>query len=96
MTDIQPFTASKGWLANFLKRKNLVLRRITAKGRDLPKNFRALSLEYFSRNNSIFKKANYDRNLLMNMDETSVYVDFPSAYTYEECGVKRVKATTAA
>jgi hypothetical protein len=26
----------------------------------------------------------------MNMDETSVYVDFPSAYTYEECGVKRV------
>ena len=31
----------------------------------------------------------------MNMDETSVNVDFPSAYTYEECGVKRVKATTA-
>jgi hypothetical protein len=48
MTDIQPFTASKGWLANFLKRKNLVLRRITAKGRDLPKKFRALSLEYLS------------------------------------------------
>ena len=61
MTDIQPFTASKGWLANFLKRKNLVLRRITANGRDLPKNFRALSLEYFSRNNSIFKKANTSR-----------------------------------
>ena len=90
-----PFSASRGWLENFLKRKNLVLRRITAQGRDLPKNFRALSLEYFSRNNVIFKKANFDRNLLMNMDETSVYVDFPSAYTYEECGVKRVKATTA-
>jgi hypothetical protein len=27
----------------------------------LPKNFRALSLEYFSRNNSIFKKANTSR-----------------------------------
>ena len=29
------------------------------------------------------------------MDETSIYVDFPSTYTYEESGVKRVKATTA-
>ena len=29
------------------------------------------------------------------MDETSVYIDFPSTYTYEECGAKRVKAVTA-
>ena len=29
------------------------------------------------------------------MDETSIYIDFPSNYTYEECGVKRVKAVTA-
>jgi len=32
--------------------------------------------------------------LIMNMDETSVYVDFPSNYTYEEKGTKRVKAST--
>ena len=48
--DISPFCASNGWFENYLKRKCLVLRRITAKGRDLPKNFRAISLEYFSRN----------------------------------------------
>ena len=29
------------------------------------------------------------------MDETSIYIDFPASYTYEECGVKRVKAVTA-
>jgi hypothetical protein len=32
------FKASGGWLRNFLKRKNLVLRRITTTGRDLPTN----------------------------------------------------------
>ena len=97
MADIPRFCASNGWFENFLKRKNLVLQlsRITAKGRVLPKNFRAISLDYFSRNNEIFRKANFNRNLLMNMDQTSVYVDFPSTYTYEESGVKRVKATTA-
>ena len=32
------FIASNGWMSNFLIRKNLVLRRITSTGRDLPTN----------------------------------------------------------
>ena len=39
------FCASNGWFENFLGRKKLVLRRITAKGRDLPKKIRAVTLE---------------------------------------------------
>lgn len=30
----------------------------------------------------------------MNMDETTIYLDFPSNFTYESKGAKRVKATT--
>ena len=93
--DIPGFCASDGWLAKFLQRYNLVLRRITAKGRDLPKNIRAISLEWFAKCNYIFKKALLNRRLLLNMDETSIYIDFPANYTFEECGVKRVKAVTA-
>ncbi len=29
------------------------------------------------------------------MDETSIYLDFPSAYAYEKIGTRRVKASTA-
>jgi hypothetical protein len=31
------FKASNGWLTNFCKRRNLVIRRITTKGREAPK-----------------------------------------------------------
>ena len=52
------------------------------------------SFEYFSKFHEIFKKANYSRDLLMNMDETSVYEGFPSYHTYEECVGRRVIAIT--
>ena len=29
------------------------------------------------------------------MDETSIYLDFPSNYSYAKCGEKRIKANTA-
>ena len=77
------FCASNGLLDNFLQRFNLVLRRITAKDRDLPKNIRSISLEWFATCNELFKKALFNRRLLMNMDKTSIYIDFPSNYTYE-------------
>jgi hypothetical protein len=37
---VNEFKASNGWLPNFGKRRNLVLRRITTKGREAPKNAR--------------------------------------------------------
>ena len=89
------FKASAGWLENFLRRHNLVLRRITSSGRDLPTNCGVVIAAFFRSNIEIFRAAKFNRDLLMNMDETSVYVDFPPDCTYEEKGTKRVKAVTS-
>lgn len=32
------FKASRGWLYNFIKRKDFILRRVSSHGRDLPSN----------------------------------------------------------
>ena len=37
-TNFYQFKASNGWMINFLKRKKIVLRRVTTTGRDLPTN----------------------------------------------------------
>ena len=55
--NVKPFEASVGWLLNFLKRKKLVLRRISTTGRDLPVNIKALTLNFLSSNYEIFRKA---------------------------------------
>ncbi|CAF0967920.1 unnamed protein product [Brachionus calyciflorus] len=44
------FKASNGWFGNFCYRKNLVLRRITTSGRDLPKNSVEIIKQFFSEN----------------------------------------------
>ena len=42
------FTASKGWFGAFLKRRYLVLRRVTTTGRDLPENMNSLIASFFA------------------------------------------------
>lgn len=37
---------------------------------------------------------NYKPEEIINMDETSIYLDFPSNYTFSEKGAKKVKCTT--
>jgi hypothetical protein len=41
------FKASPGWLANFCKRKNIVMRRVTTSGRDLPHNYMNQIYDHF-------------------------------------------------
>ena len=36
----------------------------------------------------------YTNDQIINMDETSIYLDFPSNYTNERKGAKRVKSVT--
>lgn len=79
-----PFRASDGWLSNFLRRKNLTLRRITTTGRDLPHNSQAVIKEFIDNCNNLF--TNVNRAQIVNMDEIGVYLDIPSNYTYDYRG----------
>ena len=45
------FKASPGWLANFCKRKNIVMRRVTTSGRDLPHNYMNQIYDHFENAN---------------------------------------------
>ena len=71
------------------------MRRISTTGRDLPKNTFEILNEFVKDCSVSFQMQQLDRSKFINMDETSIYLDFPSSYTYEEKGARRVKATTA-
>jgi hypothetical protein len=78
------FKASIGWLLNFLKRNKWVLRRITTSGRDLPDNSIETILNFLVEMKQHFIDGKIDFDSIVNMDETSIYLDFPSNYTYEK------------
>jgi hypothetical protein len=77
------FFASEGWLRGFLRRKNYTLRRITTTGRDIPSDFLE-TIEEFHKECAFnfIDDDEFDPNALVNMDETSIYIDKPSNYTY--------------
>ena len=88
------FKGSNGWFRNFCKRKDLALRRITTKGREPPKDAVSTIKKFFSTCQNIVNTTSFDERTIINMDETSIYLDFPSNYTFEKKGSKRVPATT--
>lgn len=88
------FKASDGWKYNFLSRKNLVLRRITTTGRDLPRDALNTIRTFMNHCQVMRDMSNYSREIVLNADETTIYLDSPSNYTYDEKGQRRVKAAT--
>jgi transposase-like protein len=79
MKDDKSFTASRGWLMRFLQRKRLTLRRITTTGRAPPKNMRSIVQNFIM--GSVEKFKDQQRNSIFNMDETSIYLDYPSKHS---------------
>jgi len=64
----------------FLKRHNLVFRRITSGGKQLPINTKDINNFHFSCvNNRIGRK----RSEIFNWDETTIQLDAPGEYTYD-------------
>ena len=72
------------------------MRRISTTGRDLPKDTHVVCQKWLDEWLIKFR-VTLDRNasLIHNMDQTSIYLDFPAVYTYEKKGCRRVKAITA-
>jgi len=77
------FYASDGWLHGFLRRKNYTLRRITTTGRELPKDFLE-TINQFHQDCELnfIDDDEFDLDALLNMDETSIYLDKPSKYSF--------------
>jgi hypothetical protein len=76
-----------------LRRKNIVLRKVTTSGRELPANSPNVIKSFFKTCDKLIEDG-YTNNEIINMDVTSIYLDFPSSYTYERRGAKRVKCVT--
>jgi hypothetical protein len=71
--NLADFKASKGWFRRFLNRTGLSFRRITSSGRELPQDV-AKTCETFIQNCS---QSSADKKTILNMDETSIYLDSP-------------------
>ena len=54
------FSCSNGWFKGFLIRHNLVLRRITTAGRELPKNTKASIAIFFGKCMLTVNQENFD------------------------------------
>jgi hypothetical protein len=87
------FQASNGWLIRFLNRFNLVVRRISGSGRELPKDCHKEINAYLKSVNSLMK--GYAANAIISFDETSIYADMLGNYTYEQRGKKKVATTSS-
>jgi hypothetical protein len=87
------FQASNGWLTRFLRRKRLVIRRVTTSGRELPSDAGA-TVEAFLRDCEEFMEMDFDLDTLLNGDETSIYIDPPTRRTYDHIGARKVEAVT--
>ncbi len=67
------FNASNGWLAYFLRRHKLSLRRVTSTGAAKPKNFVQIVKNFVDD----FQSNLLPRAQIFNMDETSIYLYSP-------------------
>ena len=88
------FTASDGWLHNFLKRRRLTRRRITTSGRPLPDDSLEIIDNYLDDLNNLIEDYRFHPFEILAMDETTVYMDAPGSYTYEAINSQRVQAVT--
>ena len=92
---VPEFNGSEGWLRNFLKRHGLTKRRVTTTGRELPADALNSIRKFFKTSREAFEAAGSRRSQVLNMDETSIYLDYPPNYTYENKGRKQVPIDTA-
>ena len=60
------FKASRGWLINFCKRRNFVLRRVSTTGRDLPTNAIDHIYMFYKQNSKLIEEHNFIEAQILN------------------------------
>ncbi|RNA25757.1 pogo transposable element with KRAB domain-like [Brachionus plicatilis] len=83
------FKASIGWLRRFMKRKELVLRRISDSGRGIPNDCQNIVQEYIMNVNRIIADNNLQPYEIFNFDESSFYMCSPGNFTIDYKGAKK-------
>ncbi len=87
---VKQFQASNGWLLRFLKRFNLVVRRISSSGRELPKNCSDIVYNYLKSVNQAIKNKQYSADEVIYFDETSICVNMLENHSYEKPGKTKI------
>ena len=75
------FMASRGWLCNFMKRYNLSIKRRTTTGQSLPRDLKDKIRNFVAFNKKQIDHKSLQPAMIVNMDETSVWADMPTAST---------------
>jgi transposase len=85
------------WVYRFLKRNGYSIRRVTHKGQNIPENVELLKKEFLNQVAEKRKELNMNFNdtwLIINMDETPVYLDMFSDTTIDFVGAENVSIVT--
>ena len=91
---VPDFRASRGWLANSMKRFNLVLRRKTTTGQRLPRDVVSKVANFVAFCKKQREKWNLNIKCIINMDEIPISADMPSETTVTQKGVTTVPIRT--
>ena len=88
------FKASRGWLAKFMKRNGLSLRRKTSIAQQDPERMIAKLVSYVIQVRRLQKKHEYSPSDIIAMDETPVWCDMVSETTIDATGKKTITLKT--
>ena len=78
-----------------MKRYNLAFRRITASGRELPKDCVEIIKKFLDEVKNKIEDKGYRLNEIFGFDESSFYMDAPGIFSIAKKGSKRVAAKTS-
>ena len=84
------FKASRGWLDNFLKRKDLSLRKKTHQGQKLPKDVADRTRNFFIYLRKYYLTYDISESDIIASDQTPIYFDSVGSSTIDQLGSKSI------